>query len=89
MSKRILRWEDLTFPPINLWTAPHLQLLHLQLKVYMVSKDIVLRLNQIHSMTKEKVVKVDHKCNRKCSLNGDGICISCKRHIDEIVAAKQ
>jgi hypothetical protein len=24
MSKRTLRWEDLTFPPINLWTAPSL-----------------------------------------------------------------
>jgi hypothetical protein len=24
MSKRILRWGDLTFPPINLWTVPSL-----------------------------------------------------------------
>lgn len=40
-------------------------------------------------MSKEKVVKVDYKCIRKCSLNGNGVCISCKRHIDEIVLAKK
>lgn len=53
----------------------------------MVDNAIVLRLNQIHSMSKEKAVKIDSKCNRKCKLDNNAICTSCGRHIDEIVKA--
>lgn len=51
----------------------------------MVSKDIVLRLNQIHSMSRENAVKVDGKCIRKCKLDDFAVCSGCGRHIDEIV----
>jgi len=53
----------------------------------MVDNAIVLRLNQIHSMSREKVVKVDSKCNRKCKLDSMSTCSGCGRHIDEIVEA--
>ena len=53
----------------------------------MVSKDIVLRLNQIHSMSRENAVKVDGKCIRKCKLDSMSTCSGCGRHIDEIVKA--
>lgn len=38
-------------------------------------------------MSKEKAVKIDSKCNRKCKLDNNAICTSCGRHIDEIVKA--
>lgn len=53
----------------------------------MVDNAILLRLNQIHSMSKEKAVKIDSKCNRKCKLDDTATCKSCGRHIDEIVEA--
>jgi len=53
----------------------------------MVDNAIVLRLNQIHSMSREKVVKIDSKCNRKCKLDSMSTCSGCGRHIDEIVKA--
>lgn len=54
----------------------------------MVDKDIVQRLNQIHSMNCAPIPKIDYKCNRKCSLGGDSICKSCGRHLDDIVKSK-
>lgn len=38
-------------------------------------------------MSKEKAVKIDSKCNRKCKLDDTATCKSCGRHIDEIVEA--